>query len=51
MGFSGANVTIPHKVKALDIAHQSSKRAQDIGAANTLTFTEAEGIYADNTDG
>ena len=51
MGFSGANVTIPHKVKALDIAHQSSKRAQDIGAANTLTFTEAGSIYADNTDG
>ena len=50
MGFSGVNVTIPHKVSALEIADESSKTAQNIGAANTLTFTKENKIYADNTD-
>ena len=49
-GFSGVNVTIPHKVSALEIADESSKTAQNIGAANTLTFTKENKIYADNTD-
>ena len=50
MGFSGANVTIPHKLLALKIADESSSIAQYIGAANTLTFTKENKIYADNTD-
>ena len=50
MGFSGVNVTIPHKLSALKIADESSKTAQYIGAANTLTFTKENTIYADNTD-
>ena len=50
MGFSGVNVTIPHKLSALKIADESSKTAQYIGAANTLTFTKENKIYADNTD-
>ena len=49
-GFSGVNVTIPHKLSALEIADESSKTAQSIGAANTLIFTKEEKIYADNTD-
>jgi shikimate dehydrogenase len=48
-GFGGANVTIPHKEAALALADTASDRARQIGAANTLTFTEA-GIAADNTD-
>jgi shikimate dehydrogenase len=51
MGFVGANVTIPHKVAALDIADQVSDRATLIGAANTLIFHEDGKIIADNTDG
>ena len=50
MGFSGVNVTIPHKLLALKIADESSGTAQYIGAANTLTFTKENKIYADNTD-
>ena len=50
MGFSGVNVTIPHKLLALKIADESSSTAQYIGAANTLTFTKENKIYADNTD-
>ena len=48
-GFKGANVTIPHKHAALEIADDASEAARAIGAANTLTF-DAAGIRADNTD-
>ena len=48
-GFLGANVTIPHKEAALALADSATPLAAKIGAANTLTFTEA-GIEADNTD-
>ena len=51
MGFVGANVTIPHKVAALEIADHVSDRATLIGAANTLIFHEDGKIIADNTDG
>ncbi|GGL55163.1 shikimate dehydrogenase [Wenxinia marina] len=51
MGFVGANVTIPHKLAALDIADHVSDRAILIGAANTLIFREDGLIHADNTDG
>ncbi|MBT8455928.1 MAG: shikimate dehydrogenase [Rhodobacteraceae bacterium] len=51
MGFVGANVTIPHKEKALLIADVVSDRASLIGAANTLIFQANGKIYADNTDG
>ena len=48
-GFSGANVTIPHKEAALALADHPTEQAQQIGAANTLTFA-GDGIHADNTD-
>lgn len=51
MGFVGANVTLPHKIAAMQIADQVSDRATLIGAANTLTFRDDGTIYADNTDG
>ena len=51
MGFVGANVTIPHKERALEIADQVTDRATLIGAANTLIFLEDGKILADNTDG
>lgn len=49
MGFAGANVTIPHKEAALELADRKSELAQRIGAANTLVFTD-DGVEADNTD-
>lgn len=51
MGFVGANVTLPHKERALEIADQITDRATLIGAANTLIFRKDGKIHADNTDG
>jgi shikimate dehydrogenase len=48
-GFVGANVTVPHKGAALELAHDASEIATAIGAANTLSF-ERDSIRADNTD-
>ena len=50
-GFVGTNVTIPHKIRALEIADVISDLAALIGAANTLVFRPDGKIYADNTDG
>src|SRR5690348_12073810 len=49
-GFKGANVTVPFKLEAFNLANRLTERAHDAGAVNTLIFT-AEGIVGDNTDG
>lgn len=49
-GFYGANVTIPHKERALALATEASEAARAIGAANTLTFALDGAIAAENTD-
>jgi shikimate dehydrogenase len=49
-GFVGANVTIPHKQAALELATHASLAAREIGAANTLTFADDGSIAAENTD-
>lgn len=51
LGFVGANVTIPHKEKVMEIADLITDRATLIGAANTLIFRKDGRIHADNTDG
>jgi shikimate dehydrogenase len=48
-GFVGVNVTIPHKEAALAVADEASQAAQEIGAANTLSFADGQ-IMAENTD-
>jgi shikimate dehydrogenase len=48
-GFAGVNVTVPHKLAALELADSPSDAAREIGAANTLTFSGG-GVRADNTD-
>lgn len=50
LGFTGVNVTIPHKEAVLTLADDITDRAALIGAANTITFRDGR-IYADNTDG
>lgn len=50
VGFVGANVTIPHKRAALELAARASQAAREIGAANTLSFGQDGEIEADNTD-
>jgi shikimate dehydrogenase len=48
-GFVGANVTVPHKLRALELSDRASAAAREIGAANTLSF-EAGRMIAENTD-
>ena len=48
-GYAGANVTIPHKLRALEVADTATPVAQAVGAANTLVF-ENGAVHADNTD-
>lgn len=47
-GYSGANVTIPHKEQALALS-VADARAQAVGAANTLYFDNGE-LRSTNTD-
>ncbi len=50
-GFRGVNVTIPHKLTALELADEASPAARAIGAANTIRFDANGKVFADNTDG
>ena len=47
-GFVGANVTIPHKERALALSKPDA-RAQAVGAANTLWYDDGE-LRSTNTD-
>jgi shikimate dehydrogenase len=47
-GFVGANVTIPHKERAL-LLSVPDQRAKAVGAANTLWY-QGDTLYATNTD-
>jgi shikimate dehydrogenase len=48
-GYLGANVTIPHKLAAHDLADELTEAAAAIGAVNTLAFADGR-ILGDNTD-
>lgn len=48
-GFSGVNITLPHKQAALALADEASAAARAVGAANVLTLREGK-LFADNTD-
>lgn len=48
--FRGLNLTVPHKVLAVDRVHRVDTAAQPIGAVNTLRWTKA-GWEGFNTDG
>lgn len=49
-GFSGGNVTIPHKEVACRLADQPDDLSQELGAANTLWVQDGK-VHATNTDG
>ena len=49
-GGRGANVTVPFKEQAWQLATRRSPRAEAAGAVNTLRFDGAE-IFGENTDG
>ncbi|MEJ2559152.1 MAG: shikimate dehydrogenase [Anaerolineae bacterium] len=49
LGFAGANVTVPHKERALAHLDEVSHAAQVIGAVNTIAVRDGV-LYGDNTD-
>lgn len=49
LGFIGASVTIPHKVRVIEFLDELSEEARIIGAVNTIKFREK--IIGYNTDG
>ena len=51
LGGRGLNVTVPHKIAAVQIASQLTTRATHAGAVNTLAMQENGTILGDNTDG
>ena len=51
LGFRGANVTVPHKIAAFNVADELSPAAAAIGAVNTLVCRDDGSIFGDNTDG
>jgi shikimate dehydrogenase len=49
-GFHGANITVPHKEKALALVDEADNIAQRIGAINTVLVRESGKIFGTNTD-
>lgn len=50
-GFRGINLTVPHKVDALDLIAEVSPQARVMGAVNTLELRPQGGYLGHNTDG
>ena len=50
-GGRGLNVTLPHKIAAVEVAHDLTTRAAHAAAVNTLARGEDGRILGDNTDG
>lgn len=50
MGFEGANVTVPHKERALQICDAVDEAASRIGAVNTIRVREDGTLFGWNTD-
>jgi shikimate dehydrogenase len=50
-GGKGANVTVPFKEQAYEIANELSERAAMAGAVNTLKVKDSGYLLGDNTDG
>jgi shikimate dehydrogenase len=51
LGFRGANVTLPHKERALGFVDEATPLARRIGAVNTLVVREDGSTLGDNSDG
>jgi len=50
LGFSGCNLTVPHKEAALTVMDELSEKASRIGAVNTVLIREDRSLYGKNTD-
>lgn len=50
LGFIGCNVTVPHKLEAMECCDEVHPDARALGAVNTIRF-DADGVRGFNTDG
>lgn len=50
-GIRGINVTVPHKLEALEACHEVDPAAASMGAVNTIVFNETGKRTGFNTDG
>lgn len=50
LGFIGCNVTVPHKLEALEACDEVDPEARELGAVNTVRF-DADATRGWNTDG
>ena len=50
-GFSGINVTVPHKVAVMKLMDSVSDAAQKAGAVNTVVVGKDGALFGHNTDG
>jgi len=51
LGFSGCNLTIPHKIEALTIVDELHEAARRIGAVNCIIVRPDDSLYGVNNDG
>jgi len=51
LGFAGCNLTIPHKVAALQLVDRVDALARRIGAVNTIVVEQDQSLTGRNTDG
>jgi shikimate dehydrogenase len=51
LGFQGCNVTIPHKVEALQLVNDVDANARRVGAVNTIVVQADGSLKGMNTDG
>ena len=51
LGFTGVNITLPHKAAALALVDRASEEAQRIGAINTVVVAADGLLEGSNTDG
>lgn len=51
LGFRGCNITIPHKVDAMQLVHEVDANARRVGAVNTLVVQPDMSLKGMNTDG
>lgn len=50
LGFIGCNVTVPHKLEAMELCHEVTDDAKALGATNTIHFSNGK-RSGHNTDG
>ena len=51
LGFSGCNITLPHKVAAMAVMDEVDPRARRIGASNCVVVRPDGSLYGCNNDG